>query len=158
MLSDLISAWHALCNVGRRRVCRSHMRFQGQIETDRSARHLKPILVIEDDVDTRDAYVEYLEIQGFTVAVAASGAEALQRIAAQQPSAILLDLSLADCDGREIVEHLSRNITTRGIAVAVISGYSLPPEERAQFMRVFTKPVDFDHLVGWLREVDAARS
>lgn len=119
---------------------------------------MKTVLVIEDDADTREVYVAYLEMAGFTVETASSGADGLHLAELRQPLAILLDLSLTDGDGRELCRRLSSHDRTREIVVAAVTGRSLVREERAQFARVFTKPIDLDRVVEWLHEVTDARS
>jgi DNA-binding response OmpR family regulator len=115
-------------------------------------------LVIEDDADTRDAYVAYLEMAGFIVEAASSGTDGLHLAQLRQPLAILLDLSLTDGDGRELHRRLCNHDRTRDIVVAAVTGRSLVHEERAQFARVFTKPIDLDRVVEWLRELRSSHS
>src|SRR4029077_9863136 len=60
------------------------------------------ILLVDDDVDGRDAIAHFLEMEGADVAVAADGKEALNALRADpRRCLILLDLEMPGMDGRE---------------------------------------------------------
>jgi CheY-like chemotaxis protein len=59
-----------------------------------------PILVVDDDPDIREALQDVLEYEGYSVLLAANGAEALTVLASSAPpSLILLDLMMPVMDG-----------------------------------------------------------
>ena len=64
------------------------------------------ILVVDDDADTREMLVEYLQAKGFTVYAARHGVTALRRAAALRPRVILMDLSMPTLDGLETTRRL----------------------------------------------------
>ncbi len=64
-------------------------------------------LVIEDDNSLRELVIKTLSRSGVKAVGCATGAQALERIAASVPAAILLDQSLPDMTGREIIAALS---------------------------------------------------
>ncbi len=57
------------------------------------------ILIVDDDLDILDFEAEALEQQGYRVAKAVNGEEALQRIAEAEPQLILLDMRMPVMDG-----------------------------------------------------------
>lgn len=62
----------------------------------------KEILVVDDDLDLRTMIAEILSDEGYSVATAANGREALQRLQdGTRPSVILLDLMMPEMDGWE---------------------------------------------------------
>ena len=65
-------------------------------------------VVVDDDGDIRLLLRRTLEMQGFAVAEAASGAEALLRIAEHRPDIVTLDLNLPDLDGVEVCRRLRK--------------------------------------------------
>jgi CheY-like chemotaxis protein len=69
------------------------------------------ILVVDDDLDSRDAVCELLEDEGYAVATAGDGVEALEwlRAAAQAPGLILLDLVMPRMSGRDFLDELRRD-------------------------------------------------
>jgi two-component system KDP operon response regulator KdpE len=70
------------------------------------------LLLVEDDVATRDAVARNLEAHGFRVTESGDVADALRRWDAERPDLILLDLGLPDLDGSAVVRHVRRDATT----------------------------------------------
>ena len=65
------------------------------------------VLVVDDHVDSRDLMAAVLQEVGVAIAEAGTGAGALERVAMEpRPSLILIDLSLPDCHGTEVVKAL----------------------------------------------------
>src|SRR5687768_17617464 len=70
------------------------------------------LLVAEDDRDLV-ALLEYaLRREGYTVAVAADGRQALERWEAEQPDLVLLDVGLPRIDGFEVCRRIRQAGTT----------------------------------------------
>lgn len=69
------------------------------------------ILLIEDDSGLVELITGNLEELGFSVMSAASGAEALAHLKKQTPDLILLDYSLPDINGKELIETLIKQQT-----------------------------------------------
>ena len=57
------------------------------------------ILVVDDDVDIRQTIRDILELEGYNVATAGNGREALARIAEHRPAVVLLDLQMPVLNG-----------------------------------------------------------
>ncbi|QAT89203.1 response regulator [Corallococcus coralloides] len=85
---------------------------------------LKPVLVVEDDEDARAAIAEILEADGYEVAVAANGREALDELQhLPPPSLILLDLRMPVMDGPEFLRHLRAEWPRlKAVPVLLLSG------------------------------------
>jgi two-component system OmpR family response regulator len=64
------------------------------------------IMLVEDDRELRALVTRGLEEEGFTVAGAGTGAEAMERISAQAPDALVIDVGLPDADGRDLCQAL----------------------------------------------------
>jgi two-component system, OmpR family, KDP operon response regulator KdpE len=64
------------------------------------------VLVVDDEVQIRRFLRAGLELDGFVVQEAETGAEALKAITAKQPDLIILDLGLPDMDGGDVLERL----------------------------------------------------
>ncbi len=67
-----------------------------------------PILVVEDDEDLAGLVRLRLEAEGFVVRVAHSTADAEAALVETSPLVMLLDLVLANEDGRDLIEVLDR--------------------------------------------------
>jgi CheY-like chemotaxis protein len=67
-----------------------------------------PAVLVVDDHDGFRAFARrLLEAAGFTVAEAASGAEATAAVPAIRPGLVLLDIQLPDFDGFEVARRLA---------------------------------------------------
>jgi len=91
-----------------------------------------PVLLVEDDPETRSLTRRALEKEGWRVVLAANGREGLQRMAEGVPHLILLDLMMPVMDGFEFLAELRRVDAWRGIPVVVVTAKDLTEEERAR--------------------------
>src|SRR3989440_8513789 len=64
------------------------------------------VLVIDDEIQIRRFLRAGLELDGFVVQEAETGAEALRAVTLNQPNLVILDLGLPDMDGSEVLERL----------------------------------------------------
>ncbi|HET7250188.1 MAG TPA: response regulator, partial [Gemmatimonadales bacterium] len=88
------------------------------------------VLVVEDDVVTRELLVRTLEQDGWSVSAAQDGREGLEAVARVTPRLIVLDLVMPELDGFEFVEALRRNPAWRGIPVVVVTAKVVTDEDR----------------------------
>jgi len=80
------------------------------------------ILVVDDEKHICELYRSELEDDGYTVSVAHSGQEALQKIESSPPDLIVLDIQMPGMDGIETLEKiLGRD---KGIPVILNTAYS----------------------------------
>lgn len=89
-----------------------------------------PVLVVDDDSDTRTLFRRTLELDGLTVVEAKNGEEALARVAETPPSVIVLDLMMPVMDGFEFVEKFRQNPDWREIPVVVVTAKSTDAADR----------------------------
>ena len=90
------------------------------------------ILIVEDDVATRQLLRRILETQGWAVTEADSGRAALDRLKVARPHLILLDLMLPEMDGFELIGELRKSHSGDPIPIVVITGKDLTPAESQQ--------------------------
>jgi CheY-like chemotaxis protein len=88
------------------------------------------VLVVDDDAAHRWMVRTILEKDGFSVGEAENGRVALERVAAQRPDVILLDLMMPEMDGFEFVAALHQHQEWRAIPVVVVTAKDLTPDER----------------------------
>lgn len=111
------------------------------------------VLVVDDDPDILEAVCDILEGEGYRVARARNGREALARIDEERPLLILLDLMMPVMDGHAFAQVLHGRERDRGIPIVVISADGDPQKAAALGARGFlAKPFDIDAL---LSEVEA---
>ncbi len=111
------------------------------------------ILVVEDDAITRDALTLVLESEGYRVASAANGQEALDRLRGDgRPCVILLDLMMPVKDGWQFRAEQGKDPELSSIPVIVCSADGNVEQKAASLGAAgyLQKPVDFEQL---LREV-----
>ncbi|HKC07033.1 MAG TPA: GAF domain-containing protein, partial [Methylomirabilota bacterium] len=89
-----------------------------------------PVLVVDDDVEVRQLFRRMLEPEGYTVAEAGNGREALDRLHDVLPSVILLDLMMPEMDGFEFVAEFRRHEAWRAIPIIVVTAKDLSHEDR----------------------------
>ncbi|MEG4494371.1 response regulator [Microcoleus sp. D3_18_C4] len=90
------------------------------------------ILIVEDDVATRELLRRILETQGWAVTEADSGRAALDRLKVARPHLILLDLMLPEMDGFELIGEIRKSHSGDPIPIVVITGKDLTPAESQQ--------------------------
>jgi two-component system, cell cycle sensor histidine kinase and response regulator CckA len=74
----------------------------------RAARRIRRVTLIEDDESVGAGLVAILDFEGITVDWVRLGSEAVARIAANVPDAVILDLGLPDVDGIKVYEEIAR--------------------------------------------------
>ena len=64
------------------------------------------VLLVDDDAGIRRTLAIGLELEGFAVVAASGGRAALEAVAAVRPDAMLLDLTMPDLDGLQVLQRL----------------------------------------------------
>jgi phosphate regulon transcriptional regulator PhoB len=81
----------------------------------------RTILVVEDEKDIRDLVRFHLEQEGYAVREAESGEEALQRVDAERPALVVLDLMLPGTDGLEVCRRLRAASATASVPIVMLT-------------------------------------
>jgi CheY-like chemotaxis protein len=79
------------------------------------------VVVVDDDRMFRKAAETTLRRQGYSVATASDGEEALQLIRSEQPDLIVLDLIMPKLQGFDVLQILKQDDLTAHIPVIVLS-------------------------------------
>jgi DNA-binding response OmpR family regulator len=112
-----------------------------------------PVLIVEDDPDTRETLETLLQMHGVAARAVENGQQAwdLLRSAEPAPCLILLDLMMPVLSGWQLRERMIADEKLRRIPVIVMSATadSSTTLEAAAVMR---KPIDFESLVRRVRE------
>jgi len=124
------------------------------------------ILVVDDEPDVADLFRQGFRREArqgtYVMHFAASGAEALDRLAGEiQPTliAVLADISMPGMDGLELLAAIKQRFPNLPVMMVTALGDD-DRRRRARELGAFEflpKPVDFDHLKAHLRQLpDAA--
>lgn len=118
------------------------------------------ILVVDDDPALGRFLKELFEDEGFRVAVAHNGEDAIEMARDLLPNLITMDIMMPQMDGRRAIKCLRNNPFTRNIPILVLSALADAFSMGGDI--ALTKPVDDVHLVevtrSLLLEKDMSRS
>jgi two-component system OmpR family response regulator len=74
------------------------------------------VLIVEDDTELREVLTRGLAEEGFEPQTTGTGTELLERLSAEPPDALVIDIGLPDSDGRDLCQALR----ARGIQTPVL--------------------------------------
>jgi CheY-like chemotaxis protein len=118
------------------------------------------VLVVDDDLDIREALSEILADHGFQVSCAANGREALTllRGTSDPPSVILLDLMMPILDGYGFLEEHRKDASLAVIPVAIITaGHGVDRARIGEVTPIVSKPINMPRLFSVLDDLCALR-
>jgi CheY-like chemotaxis protein len=109
------------------------------------------ILLVEDNQLNRDMLSRRLIHRGYEVEIAVDGKEGLQMAGTVSPDLILLDLSLPEMDGWEVLKNLKQDPQMKGIPVVALTAHALVSDRNraldAGFDEYDIKPVEMPRLL-----------
>ncbi|HEU4939859.1 MAG TPA: response regulator [Vicinamibacterales bacterium] len=121
------------------------------------------VLLVEDDLDGRRMYADWLSEAGFRVDQAHNGFQALERAFDSRPDVVVTDLNIPGIDGFELTRRLKQDARTRDVPVLAVTGYAAfasNPERarRAGCDAVLAKPCSPEDLEAAIRGLIRERS
>ena len=111
----------------------------------KSHRHTK-VLVVDDQDAARYIVRQFLRDPAYSIIEARSGAEGIDRARDANPDVILLDLSLGDMNGREVLQRLKSDPATARPPVIIITSSRLQQSERDELALSAASIVSKDSL------------
>jgi two-component system KDP operon response regulator KdpE len=120
---------------------------EGRLKATRDG--ARPVLLIEDDAETRESMRALLAGAGHRVIASDEGRKALELAAVTRPALVVLDLATQGMNGWEFLERKVDEPALLNVPVIVVTGSKgAPPRSAAA---VFRKPVDPDALLDKIR-------
>jgi two-component system cell cycle response regulator len=115
------------------------------------------ILAVDDEPMMLNIVETALAEQGYLVATASGGQEALEKVRAFSPDVILLDVIMPDITGFDIAERLKSDPATSGISIIMVTGLG-SIEDRVKGLEsgaddFLSKPFNLDELVVRVRSL-----
>ena len=115
------------------------------------------ILVVDDDVNALDGYLDFLSDAGFNVEGAANGQAALNLAFDHPPSAIVTDIALPGLDGFTLAEAIRDDPRTQKVPVLGLTGQWSPEislrASQAGMAAMLMKPCGPSHLIAEIKRV-----
>jgi CheY-like chemotaxis protein len=105
------------------------------------------VLVVDDDVDTREMLAELLTAASYSVVTAGDGREALALLETIRPALILLDVQMPVMGGAEFRQVQRRDPALIRIPTVVISGAASEPILDLAIDEALKKPVQRAELM-----------
>jgi CheY-like chemotaxis protein len=117
------------------------------------------VLVVDDDDDLRRCLCDLLEYDGYSVAEARNGREALDWLfnERERPIVILLDMLMPVMAGKDLLAILRNYVRLSKIPVIVMSAAELETDtlSTGQLLEFFSKPLNYDRLADRLKALAA---
>jgi CheY-like chemotaxis protein len=122
---------------------------QSESSSRKRGREKPIVLVVDDEASARELLCNYLETEGYTVMVAASGTAAVESARNALPDLIVMDVLMPGPGGLQTLFVLKENPKTAKIPIIVVSGmdpkflgstvgvsaYLVKPVDRSIFIR-----------------------
>jgi CheY-like chemotaxis protein len=109
----------------------------------------RPLMVVDDDADLRDAISEVLRDAGYEVIAANNGRHALQVLAQSNPlpGLVLLDMMMPVLDGEGFLAEVRVHPQWRTIPVLIFSASARPDLKLLGAKGWIRKPIDLEKLL-----------
>jgi CheY-like chemotaxis protein len=109
------------------------------------------VLLVEDNELNRDMLIRRLNRAGIEVSVAENGQQALDKMLAEQPSVVLMDMNLPVMDGWTASRKAREDERIRDIPIIALTAHAMEADRlnalEAGCDDYATKPVDFPGLL-----------
>ncbi len=113
------------------------------------------ILVVDDSITVRRVTQRLLQREGYRVAMAADGLQALERLQEERPSVVLSDIEMPRMDGFDLARNIRSDPRLSGLPIVMItSRIAGKHREHAKELGVdhyLGKPYSEDELMGLVR-------
>jgi CheY-like chemotaxis protein len=107
---------------------------------------MKRILLAEDNLPSRELVREILETLGYQVIEACDGGEALDKVRANEPDLVLMDIQMPVMDGFAVLSQLRKEYRFAKLPVIALTAYAMEGDREkileAGFDGYTTKPIN----------------
>ena len=114
------------------------------------------VLVVDDSITVRRVTQRLLKREGFRVALATDGLQALERLQEEKPAVVLSDIEMPRMDGFDLARNIRGDAKLRDLPIIMItSRIAEKHRERARELGVdhyLGKPYSEDELIGLVRQ------
>ena len=124
--------------------------------SEKEERLKKKVMIVDDERLIVENLHKFLKKFGYSnITEAYDGAEALEKISAEVPDLIILDMMMSAMNGYEVIGRLKEDVKTEDIPVLIMSGYEVEEGRLKKYadkkaIPAVTKPVDAKDLKRWV--------
>ena len=114
------------------------------------------ILVVDDNLDSRELIHLHLTTEGYTVVTATNGQEGLYLAGVERPDLIITDINMPEVDGLELIRQLRIQPDFQTLPILVLTAFGreqIDQSIRVGANRAVNKPAHFDSLIDDVREL-----
>lgn len=114
---------------------------------------MAPILIVDDEFGIVETLQDLLQDEGYRTSAALNGRQALERMAVERPSLVLLDYMMPVMNGPALMEAMERDSTLRDIPVVIMS--ASPPQSwrHLRAAAFLPKPFELEELLAIVRRL-----
>lgn len=117
----------------------------------------KRVLVADDDPAIQKVLFQTLNLEGYEVATASNGEEALTELEGDLPDVVVLDVMMPKLDGFDVLKRIRGNPRTEGLPVILLSARSSQEDIWQGWQSgvdyYMTKPFDVEDLLKFIEHV-----
>lgn len=111
---------------------------------------MKRILIADDKASSRELLRTVLEKSGYAISEAADGGEAIEKVRAEKPDLILLDLQMPIRSGYEVLSVLRQDRDLASLPIIALTASAMQGDREkalaSGFTAYLTKPVTLSQL------------
>ncbi|RKH44083.1 response regulator [Corallococcus sicarius] len=112
-----------------------------------------PVLIVDDEFGIVEAVRDLLSDEGYSTATALNGREALERMALERPSLVLLDYMMPLLNGPGVLEAMLRDPMLRDVPVVMMSASPAEFWQHLPCAAFLPKPFDIDQLLATVHDI-----
>jgi chemosensory pili system protein ChpA (sensor histidine kinase/response regulator) len=100
------------------------------------------VLVVDDSITVRRVTQRLLQREGYRVALAADGLQALERLAEEKPAVVLSDIEMPRMDGFDLARNIRGDVRMKDLPIIMITS------RIAEKHREHARELGVDHYLG----------
>lgn len=116
----------------------------------------KSILVVDDDIDIREAISSYLQLEGYNTIEASNGKDALKIVKEQQIEFVISDIRMPDGGGLFLVDELRKIDRLLPYVILVTGQADITREDAIKrgALDLLKKPLEMDRIIGLIKYIE----
>jgi len=117
------------------------------------------VLIIESEDEMTNSFKEIFEPQGFLIYTASNGKRGIELATALRPAVILLDFTLPDMIGYDVIKEIKENPSTKDIPIFILTERDISVDDRITLVGKIERIVqkyafDTKELIGHIKELE----